>query len=75
MKKFMKYRLNSTRGDSHTAGGHIRFLHILAFARGADFTEKEHAHFDVCCDCRLKLLNALRSGAPPLLRTKTPKVA
>ena len=73
MKKFMKYRVNSIRDDSHAAGGHIRFLHILAFARGADFTEKENAHFDVCCDCRLMLLDALRNVAPQV--TDTPRAA
>jgi hypothetical protein len=75
MKKFMKYRVNSTRGDSHTAGGHIPFLRILAFARGAEFTEKENAHFDDCCDCRLKLLDALRRETPRVRRTEAPKVA
>jgi len=75
MKKFMKYRVNSTRDDSHTAGGHIRFLRILVFARGADFTEKEDAHFDVCRACRLMVVDALRSAAPQVVRAKTRKAA
>ena len=76
MKKLKKYRVKSTRDDSPTAGRHIHFLHIHAFASaGADFTEKENAHFDVCRACRLKVVDAVRIVAPSVVRTGTPKAA
>jgi hypothetical protein len=76
MKKFKKYPVNRTRDDSRTTGGHIHFLHILAFAsESADFTEKENAHFDVCHACRLKLADALRNVAPRAIRTIMTKAA
>jgi hypothetical protein len=43
-------------------GRHIHLLRILAFAsESINFTEEENAHFDVCRDCRLKVINALRN--------------
>jgi hypothetical protein len=64
MKKLIKFSVKSTRDGSPMAGRHIHSLHILAFARGgADFTEKENAHFDVCRTCRLKTVDALRNQA------------
>jgi hypothetical protein len=76
MKKFKKNRINRTRDDSPTAGGHIHFEQILAFAReSADFTEKEEAHFDVCSTCRFRVFYALRSVASQVVRTATTKAA
>ena len=78
MKKFKKYRVsvNRTGHDSPTAGGHIHFQHILAFASGnVDFTEKENAHFDVCGACRFKVFYALRNMASQVVRTVTTKAA
>lgn len=66
MKKFVK----PTSDDSATAGGHIHFPRILAFAsESADFTEKENAHFDVCRTCRFKVFYALRNVASQIGRT------
>jgi hypothetical protein len=76
MKKFKKYRVNRTRDNSPAAEGHIHFLHILAFAtENADFTEKENAHFDVCCACRFRVFYALRNVAAKVVRTITMKAA
>jgi hypothetical protein len=76
MKKLKKYRVESTRDNFPTAGRHIHFLHIRAFAsEGIDLTEKENSHFDVCRGCRLKLIDALRNRAPQVVYTITPKAA
>ena len=65
MKKLKKFQIKSAHDDSPTTGDHIHFLHIIAFASdGADFTEKENAHFDVCRTCRLKVVDAHRNVAP-----------
>jgi hypothetical protein len=65
MKKLKKYRAKSPRDDFHTAGRHIHSMHIRAFVNeGVDFTESETAHFDVCRECRLKVIDALRNLAP-----------
>jgi hypothetical protein len=72
MKKLEKLRVNRTRNDSPTAGGHIHFQHILAFASGsADFTEKENAHFDICRACRFRVFYALRNVASQVVCTIT----
>ena len=76
MKKVKKYRAKNTRDDFPTAGPHIHFLHIHAFvSEDVDFTEKESAHFDVCRDCRLKVIDAFRNRAPQVVRTITAKAA
>ena len=76
MKSILKKcRVMSTRDDFPTAGCHIHFLRIRAFASEViNFTEKENAHFDVCRVCRLKLIDALRSPSPRV-RGITPKAA
>ena len=71
MKKLSKkYRVKSTPHDFSALGRHIHFLHIRAFAsEGADFTEKENAHFEVCRDCRLKVIDALRNREGQVVHT------
>ena len=70
MKKLKKYRAQSPRDDFHTAGRHIHSMHIRAFVNeSVDFTEKESAHFDVCRDCRLKVIDACRNLAPQVADT------
>ena len=65
MKKLKKYRAKSTRDDFPTVASHIHSMHIRAFvSEGVDFTEKETAHFDVCRECRLEVVDAFRNLAP-----------
>ena len=77
MKKILKkFRVMSTRDDFPMTGRHIHFLRIRAFAsEGINFTEKENAHFDVCCVCRLKVIDGLRTLAPLVVCTTMPKAA
>jgi hypothetical protein len=57
----MKKTLNKDRLSPMT-GHHIHLLRILAFAsESINFTEEEDAHFDVCRDCRIKVIDALRN--------------
>jgi len=69
-------RVVSTRDDFPMTAAHIDFLRICAFAReGIDFTKKESAHFDVCRECRLKVIDALRNLEPQEVRTIMPMAA
>ena len=63
MKKTLeKYRVTSNRDDFSMTGRHIHSVRIRAFVtEGIDLTEKESAHFDVCHDCRLEVIDALRN--------------
>ena len=65
MKKILKkYRVKSTRDDVPMTG-HIHSLRIRAVAiEGINFGDKETAHFDVCRDCRLQVIDALRNLGP-----------
>jgi uncharacterized protein with PIN domain len=64
MNRLKKYRAKSNRDDFSTTGRHIDLMRIHAFAsESVEFTEEETAHFDVCPDCRLKLIDALRRNA------------
>ena len=70
MKKTKKYREKSARDDFSTTGRHIHLLRIHAFvSEGVEFTEEEDAHFDVCRNCRLKVIDALRTLAPHVVGT------
>jgi hypothetical protein len=56
--------------------GHIHFERILAFAsESANFTDKENAHFEVCRNCRLKVIYALKNMPAEVVRTITAKAA
>jgi hypothetical protein len=69
MKKLLKkYRVVSNRNNVPITGRHIHSLRIRAFAsEGTNFTEVEDAHFDMCRDCRLKVVDALRKHAAPMV--------
>jgi hypothetical protein len=72
MNIFKRHRVN----DVPIKVRHIHSLHIRAFAtEGFDFTLEESAHFDVCRVCRLKVIDALRNGAPLVLPTIMQKAA
>ena len=72
MKKLKKYRAKSTRDDFPTVERHIHSMHIRAFvSEGVDFTAKETAHFDVCSDCRLKVVDAFRNLVPEVADSET----
>ena len=76
MNKLKKYRAKSNRDDFPTTGRHIDLMRIHAFAsESVEFTEEETAHFDVCRDCRLKLVDALRDSEAQVVRTIRRKAA
>ena len=71
-----KYRVLRNRDDFPMTGRHIDRLRIRAFAsEGINFTEKEDAHFDVCRECRLKVVDALRSHPGVVVRITMSKAA
>jgi len=72
MKKNKQYREESARDDFATSGRHLDLLRIHAFvSEGIDFTEEENAHFDVCRNCRLTVIDALRTLAPQVCTITT----
>ena len=76
MKKTKRYREKSAREDFSTTGRHIHSPRIHAFvSEGVDFTEEENAHFDVCRNCRLKVIDALRTLPPQVVLTIKTKAA
>jgi hypothetical protein len=76
MNKTKQYREESARDDFSTTGRHIHLLRIYAFVSDSvDFTEEENAHFDVCRNCRLNVIDALRTLAPQVVRTITAQAA
>ena len=67
MKKTLKKYRMINRDDFPVTGFHIHVLRIRAFANeGINFTEEENSHFDVCRDCRLEVIDALKKLADPL---------
>ena len=70
MKKILKkYRGMSNRDGVPMTGRHIHSLRILAFANEEiKFTEEEDCHFDACCLCRLKVIDAIRNLTPLVCR-------
>jgi hypothetical protein len=77
-KRLNKDRLSSNGDDFPITGRHIHLLRILAFAsESINFTEEENAHFDVCRDCRLMVIDALRNltGVAPAASETTIKAA
>ena len=76
MNKLKKYRAKSNRDDFPTTGRHIDLMRIHAFAsESVEFTEEETAHFEVCRDCRLKLVDVLRNAEAQIVRTIRRKAA
>jgi hypothetical protein len=67
MKEILKKYRVINRDDFPATGRHIHILRIRAFAdEGINFTEEETSHFDVCRDCRLDVIDALKKLADPL---------
>jgi hypothetical protein len=76
MQKTRSKREESVRDDFSTTGRHIPLLRMHSFVSGGvDFTEEENAHFDVCRNCRLTVIGALRTLPPQVIRATTSKAA
>ena len=76
MNKLKKYGAKTNRDDFPTTGRHIDLMRIHAFASDSvECTDEETAYFDVCRDCRLKLVDALRKAEGQVVRTIRRKAA